>query len=133
MRRIYRLLCCLAWCDGELHPKEREYLEAFAEHFGITADETAILEEEGKHSQDLGVSKRPSEKRLLADALIDIAMADGQLVAEEQKRLVNFGKTIGLSEDDLATRIMERVSETGRKIQSTRRFQAIDGDIYYET
>jgi uncharacterized tellurite resistance protein B-like protein len=131
-RRIYRLLCCLAWCDGDMHVREREYLHAFAEHFAIEPEEAEVLEDEGRNNKDLSVSKRPSERRLLADALIDIAMADGQLVAEEQKKLVKFGKTIGLTEEDLANRIMERVEETGRTIQSTRRFEAIDGDIYYE-
>ena len=78
------------------------------------------------------MSKRASERRLLTAALIDIAMADGQLVVEEQTKLVKFGKTIGLTEEDLAARIMERVEETGRTLQSTRRFEAIGGEIYYE-
>jgi uncharacterized tellurite resistance protein B-like protein len=127
-RRIYRLLCCLAWCDGEMHTKEREYLDAFVAHFSIRPDEAGPLESEGKISQELGISKRPSERRLLVDALIDIAMADGQLVAAEQKKLIKFGKTIGLTEDDLASRIIDRVQASGRNLSPSRRYEAFVDD-----
>jgi uncharacterized tellurite resistance protein B-like protein len=123
-RRIYRLLCCLAWCDGDMHEAEREYLDAFAAHFYIREDEAASLEEEGKTSTELGVSKRSSERTLLVDALIDIAMADGKLVAEEQQKLIKFGKTIGLTEEDLAARIVQRVQQTGRNLAPSRRYEA---------
>lgn len=59
-------------------------------------------------------------------------MAYGHLVAEEQNKLIKFGKTIGLSEHNLASRIVARGQEAGRKIQSTRRFQALGGGIDFE-
>lgn len=123
-RRIYRLLSCLAWCDGDVHAAEREYLTAFAKHFHIRDDEAKSLEGEGKANTELGVSKRPSERTLLVDALIDIAMADGMLVAAEQQKLIKFGKTIGLTEEDLAARIVQRGQQTGRNLAPSRRYEA---------
>jgi uncharacterized tellurite resistance protein B-like protein len=115
-RRIYRVLCHLAWCDGELHPSERDYLAAYAKANALRPDETASLEKEGRSGQGLGVSKRPAEREALIDHLIRIAMADGQLVAEEQERLVKFGGTIGLNEQEIAARVVHVASGSGRTL-----------------
>lgn len=118
-RRIYRILCHLAWCDGEVHPLERELLDAYVAANGIRADEAESLEEEGKTARELGVSKRDSERQLMIDALIDLAAADGQLVAAEQKRLLKFGTTIGLSEQEIAARVVKRVQGSGKDLSPT--------------
>jgi tellurite resistance protein len=122
-RRIYRILCHLAWCDGELHPNERMLLETFAIYHGIRPDEAGDLETEGKDAKELGVSKRPSERSLLVNALIDIAAADGKLVAPEQKRLLKFGATIGLTEQEIASRIVERIQRSGKILSPSKRYE----------
>ncbi len=119
-RRIYRILCHLAWCDGDMHATERQLLDAFVAHHGIRPDEAASLELEGKEARELGVSKRQSERVLMVDALIDLAAADGQLVAAEQKRLLKFGKTVGLSEQEVAARVVARVQGSGKDLSPSQ-------------
>ncbi|HBP17061.1 MAG TPA: hypothetical protein DEA08_04595, partial [Planctomycetes bacterium] len=47
VRRVYRVLCHLAACDGEVHPRERSVLEAFRQAFQIGDAEGERLEGEG--------------------------------------------------------------------------------------
>jgi uncharacterized tellurite resistance protein B-like protein len=120
-RRIYRILAHLAWCDGEVHAHERALLDSYRDLHEIRPDEAASLEEEGKRGGELGVSKRPSERTMLIDAMVDMAMADGVLVAAEQERLVKFGKTLGLTQQEIAKRVVERVGLRGKKLSPTDR------------
>ena len=117
-RRIYRVLCHLAWCDGQVQIVERQMLQAFVAYHRIAPNEAALLEEEGKESRGLGISKRASERELMIDALIDLAAADGQLVAAEQDRLLKFGMTVGLTEQEIATRVVGRVKSSGKTLSS---------------
>lgn len=120
LRRIYRVLCHLAWCDGDVAPTEREFLETFRAEYKIRDDEAATLEEEGKESKGLGVGKRAEERALMLDVMIDITMIDGLLATEEQERLAKFAVTFGLTPEELAARIVERAREKGKRMESTQ-------------
>ena len=117
VRRVFKVLCHLAWCDGSVVDSERVYLEGWFGRMGIGPEEARALESEGKRVSKLGVGPRKSERKLLIDSMIDLAMADGILAAEEQERLVRFGKTVGLSEAMLAQRIHQRVIDSGKQLK----------------
>jgi len=117
VRRVFKVLCHLAWCDGSVADIERDYLEGWVRQVGIGPEEARSLEDEGKRANKLGVGPRKAERTLLIDSMIDLAMADGILVAEEQERLVRFGLTIGLDESLLAQRIHQRVTASGKHLK----------------
>jgi len=108
VRRIYRVLCNLAWCDGEVAELERALLEETRNRFRIEPYEAASLEGEGKEGKNLGVGRRDAERELMIDTMIDMVMVDGVLATEEQERLIKFGVTFGLNQEALAKRIVAR-------------------------
>lgn len=117
LRRIYRVLCHLAWCDSDLAETERGFLNRFRERYGISLDEAEALEADGKAGKKLGVGKREEERALMLETMIDITMIDGMLAAQEQERLAKFASTFDLSREELAQRIVERASSSGRHIR----------------
>ena len=108
-RRIYRVLCLVAACDGSVDPSEREILEDFVARFGIEPAEAALLEAEGAAAKRLSVGKNPLERELMFQLMVDVAAADGELHKNEQKRLVTFADTLGISRAELRRRLSERM------------------------
>ncbi|MGE0711024.1 MAG: TerB family tellurite resistance protein [Planctomycetota bacterium] len=119
VRRIYRVLCHLAHCDGEVASQERGYLDDYRRRFEIADVEGTALEAEGAAGQSLGVGRRPEERQLMIDSMIDITMIDGVLSTAEQERLAKFAITFGLDKETLAKRIVERIKSTGRKLKGS--------------
>ena len=76
-----------------------------------------MLEAEARVGDGLGVGQNPLEQRLMLEVMIDITMSDGVLNSEEQARLAKFAVTFGLSREELAAKIVERIRSTGRKLQ----------------
>lgn len=111
-RRIYRMLCFMAWCDGDLPQAERDVLEGFREDFGLSEVDAATLEAEGSEVEALELGEDEKELELLVDGLIDIAVADGKLVLDEQARLHRLAKMI--QAPNLVGRMADRIKE--RKI-----------------
>lgn len=116
-RRVFRVAAHLAWCDDDLAATERTFLDQLAGRLGIRDDELKALEAEAKLGDGLGVGQNPLEQRLMLEVMIDITMSDGVLNSEEQARLVKFAVTFGLSRDELAAKIVERIQGSGRKLQ----------------
>ena len=108
-RRIYRVLCLVAACDGSIDPSEREILDDFVGRFGIEPEEAALLEAEGSAAKRLSVGKNPLERELMFQLMVDVAAADGELHKNEQKRLVTFADTLGISRAELRRRLAERM------------------------
>lgn len=108
-RRIYRVLCLVAACDGSIDPSEREVLADFVTRFGIAPEEAALLEAEGAAAKRLSVGKNPLERELMFQLMVDVAAADGELHKNEQKRLVTFADTLGISRAELRRRLDERL------------------------
>ena len=111
VRRVYRVLCHLAACDGEVHPRERAVLEAFRQAFQIADAEGELLEGEGIGGDKLEVGGNPAERALLLDAMLDVAAADGKLAKAEEKRLIVFGELVGLQREALRKAILARFAE----------------------
>lgn len=107
LRRVYRILCHVAHCDHELHPAERELLEAYRVRFGIGATEAALLEEEGKRKQ-IRLGRDANEQHMLMWAMIDVAAADGRLDRSEHKRLLKVAEATGLPQAELVALIRRR-------------------------
>ncbi len=108
-RRIYRMLCFMAWCDGDLDGAEREVLERYREDLGLSQLDAAALEAEGSEVEGLELGEDAAELETLIDALIDIAVADGKLVLDEQARLTRLVKMI--KAPDLVGRMADRIKE----------------------
>ena len=108
-RRIYRMFCFMAWCDGDLASAERAVLNGFREEFGISEVDAAALEAEGSEVEGLELGEGDEELTALVDGLIDIAVADGKLVLEEQARLTRLAKMI--KAPNLVGRMADRVKE----------------------
>lgn len=109
-RRVYRMLCFMAWCDGDLAQDEREVLQGYREELGLSDLEAAGLEAEGSEVEGLELGEDQAELEVLVDGLIDIAVADGKLVLDEQARLHRLAKMIQCPNlvGRMATRIKER-------------------------
>ena len=112
-RRVYRMLCFLAWCDEELAPEERAVLEGFRTRFGLTDLEAAMLEAEGKQRIALQLGQRNAELKLLVDSMIDVALADGVLALDEQARLLKLGKALGLPDGEIVRLVSRQVKKRG--------------------
>jgi len=97
-RRIYRLLCNLAACDGRIDPREWAILEDIKDHFLISSAEAMSLAKEGAEGRGLQIGKNPAERLFLLGAMIEVAAADGVLDPQEQRRLTKLAATVGLSD-----------------------------------
>lgn len=109
-RRIYRILCHLAHCDGAVDPRERECLEGKRRELLISEDEAKALEAEGASGEKLDISKNPAEHKTLLDDMIDIVAADGCLGHEEQKRVLEIAVMAGIPKAQVTERLVERLS-----------------------
>lgn len=97
-RRIYRLLCNLAACDGSVDPTERAVLDEVLELFEIPAAEALSLEAEGAAGTGLRIGKNPAERSFLLGSMIEVAAADGVLDPHEQRRLKQLAAKVGLTD-----------------------------------
>lgn len=103
------MLCFMAWCDGDLDPTERAVLDRYREDLGLNEVDGAALEAEGSEVEGLELGEHPEELALLVDGLIDIAVADGKLVLDEQARLTRLAKMI--KAPNLVGRMADRIKE----------------------
>jgi uncharacterized tellurite resistance protein B-like protein len=106
-RRVYRILCHLAHCDGAVDPKEREALEAQREQLLLDREEAEALEAEGQRAEKLDLSKNPAEQRLLLDAMIEVVAADGSLQHEEQRRIMEIAQLAGIPKQNVTERLLD--------------------------
>lgn len=109
-RRIYRIMCNVASCDGSVDPAERTVLEQALARFGIESAEASSLEAEGLAGEALEIGEDKSERDLLITCMIDVAAADGRIDAAERKGLVRVAKKIGLSFQELQDQLIPRIS-----------------------
>ncbi|MGE0710680.1 MAG: hypothetical protein AB7N76_11815 [Planctomycetota bacterium] len=118
MRRVYRMVCFMAWCDEELDDAEREVLDRLRGELGLSEVEAATLETEGREVDGLELGEDEAELKVLVDSLIDVAVADGKLVLEEQARLHRLAKMIKVP--DLVGRMAARIRERGTDLEIAR-------------
>ena len=108
-KRVYRLLSFMAWCDDELVDQEREVLDRYRDDFGLSELDAATLETQGREVEGMELGDSDAEAILMIDGLIDVAVADGKLVLEEQARLHRLAKLLGRPQ--LVDRMVRRISE----------------------
>lgn len=109
LRRIYRVLCRLAHCDGHVDPRERKALETFCRRHRIAPAEAEALEVEAAESERLRVGRKPAERELLIETMLHVVAADGVLDPAEQSRLARIARAVELPEAQLAARVAERM------------------------
>ncbi len=100
-RRIYRILCRLAYCDGDVDPSERARLEHYRGRFGLDQKEAVILEAEAAHGNRLQLGRAHAERDLLIQAMADIVAADGRLDQAEEKRLREISGHLGINPEEM--------------------------------
>ena len=87
LRRIYRVMCHVAGCDGDVAASEREGLAGEALEIGASEPERAAL----------------------ITAMVDVAVADRRLDGAERKLLVKIAKELGLSLEALQAELLPRL------------------------
>jgi len=110
-RTLYRILCHIAHCDGEVHPHEWNLLQAYRDHFGIGLDEAEDLEAMGAQSEEFG-SFGEHEKAFAARALADVIAADGRLDENEVSRLSSLAGPLGLDVEAILADVRERLEDS---------------------
>ncbi len=116
-RRIYRTLCLLAHCDGNVDPSERKHLDAYRTRFGIPEDEAERLEREGAAGQKITLGRNPDERKSLILAMAAIVAADGRLDPNEKMRLKRIADRLGVDPKQMIDWIkasLERRTESER-------------------
>lgn len=106
-RRIYRLLYNLAAADGVVDPVEEAYIEGFRRRHGIADDEAAAIAEAAREGRDLRVGKRPAERALLIESMVELAAIDGVLTPQEEKKLHKVAAAIGLPGEEIDRRLTD--------------------------
>lgn len=106
-RRIYRILCHLAHCDGEVAPREREALEAQRQQLLLDRAEADALEAEGARGERLDLSKNPAEQKRLLDAMLEVVAADGCLDHNEQRRVMEIAQLAGIPRQVVSERLLD--------------------------
>ena len=108
-RRIYRVMCRVAGCDGEIAASERQVLSAAAARFALAPSEAEALEREGLAGERLEIGESESERAALIAAMVDVAVADRRLDGAERKLLVKIAKDLGLSLEALQAELLPRL------------------------
>lgn len=99
--RVYRILCHLSHCDGDVDPAERARLESLREQFGLDSEAAYGLEKESVRSSKLVLGDDPGEREFMLGAMKDLVGADGEIRDEERERLISLGKSLGLPTGDI--------------------------------
>jgi hypothetical protein len=107
LRRVFRILCWLAWCDSELVLPEVELLETLREEYGLSQADASQLMEEAKRGESLRVGRRAAERELLLTDLVGVAAADGVLDPAQQRGLELLAPQLGYRYADLVRQIQE--------------------------
>lgn len=111
LRRVYRILCRLAHCDGEVDPRERTSLETFCRRFKISQAEASALEAEARENERLRIGRKPAERALLIDTMLGVVSADRTLHPAEERRLLKLARAVELPEEALRRLIEQRLRD----------------------
>lgn len=107
-RALYQNLLLMAYADGKLGPEESSFIEAVRGRANISDDEAAAYRRELSDG-DINfraVSDRESAL-LIAKAAIGAASSDGAFHRSERYALLELGKAIGLSREELQSLVYD--------------------------
>ena len=110
-RRIYRILCYLAQCDGAVDPRERDTIERYRHSYALDSKEALMLESEAMAKTGLALGSSELEQRALVTAMIDIVTADGVFALPERERLGRILKKLGIAPGSIEDRLVESLEE----------------------
>ncbi len=116
-RRVYRVLVYVAQADGEIHPKEREFLDAVRDELGIPEEEIAGLEDEASRGEGLEIGSAPHEGNVALKKLSQLVFADGVFHPEEGRRMKRISKVLGANTQRLAKIVKRSMIERNQAAQ----------------
>lgn len=102
-RRVFRVVCYLAYADDELDLRERGVLEDVRARLDLDASEASALEEEARAGKGIQLKADPEEAEVAIEALAEVFVADGVLHPDEARRLNRVAKSLSVSDKRLAT------------------------------
>lgn len=114
-RRVYRVLVYVAQADGEIHPREREFLDAAREELEIPEEELAALEEQVRRGEGLEIGSEVHEGNVALKKLSQLVIADGVLHPDEARRLKRISKILGANTQRLAKIVKRSMIEKNQE------------------
>jgi len=114
-RRIYRVLCYITHCDGDVDPREREVLAAYQARFGLSDAEARALESEGADVKQLRLGGKSLEIAELIKGMVEVVAADGMFALDEEKKLLKLAHALGVPEGMILQRVDEALRALGAK------------------
>jgi len=107
-KALYQNVLLIAYADRSLGEEEGAFLETLRERAGISEAEAAAYRRELSHGD---ISFRPVGDRedalLIAKAAIGAASSDGEFHRSERHALLELGKAIGLTREELQALVYE--------------------------
>ena len=103
-RRIYRVLLKVARADKRIHPNEVRALARMRGKLGLSNEEALAVEREPLGSA-LRLGNSDHERKVLAELMVELALADQDLALQEFRVLRQVALAIGLPQEQLVEAI----------------------------
>jgi tetratricopeptide (TPR) repeat protein len=114
---LYREALETVWRDGVITGDEREKLESLREHFGISRDTAAALEEDVKRKKGIAGSQVSLQELRRFEELVRSSIIKGAVPRGLRGYIERLGDSLGLTRD-YAARIESRIwMEEGRRLE----------------
>lgn len=114
-RRVYRVVCYLAYADDELGLAERDLLDGLREKLELDPADADALEAEGQAGESILLDAESEEGILAVKALTEVMVADGVLHPAEALRLKRIAARVGVSEEKLAKLLKASLLRAARR------------------
>ena len=102
VHRTFRNLMRLALSDGEFDAKENKFMVSWGERAGLTPETMQELVDAAHASQEAGLEVSDRED---VEVLISLALSDGHLSSRELKRIIEFGRRVGMDRSEVRAEI----------------------------
>lgn len=110
-RKVCRLVAGMVACDEDFDDRERAFVDKVLTQFGIPEEEWDAIFPllEADEATATLQSMAPEVQAQAFELLLDAAAADGVIADEEKEYLNVVAKVVGVSEDELETRLAGRI------------------------
>lgn len=106
--RVYRILARMARADGDLDPAERALLEQYRVRLEIAPAKAAELERDAIAGVNLIIGAGALERNLMLAGVLEVLAADGVIEEQEEHRLFELGRALGLPRQQVEEAIRRR-------------------------